>query len=475
MREHLRRLGAETAVYGLSALAIRFSGLVLVPVYARIFTRSEYGAVSLVNATVMVATIFVILGLDTAAGRWFWDSEEAADRKRTLASWAWCQMLASLLVAAILWLLSPQLAQILAPGETTAFRLAVLTLPFSVFGVVLTNRFRLERRAWAAASFAFGMAVVNIGATLAFVIGLDWGVIGVFAGQVCSSAVGTVVALVILRDWVSPRRASAARLRAMFKYAAPLIPAALAAWAIGFSDRYFVEYYASADAVGIYQMANSVASLVALVTLAFQQAWGPFALSIHSEEGAGEVYSGALLAYAAVTSTAAAGLSMLAPEVIRVAATSKFEAASVAVPWLAFGLVAVGLGYVAGLGPLLARRSRPVAAAIICAGLLNVILNFALIPALGITGAAIATLAAQAAIPAYLFVRSQALHRIPYRFGPAVALLAAGLVVGVAGERWHPASVATGVVAKCAATLAFAAVAVAVALRHGRVRETLEP
>ena len=80
-------------------------------------------------------------------------------------------------------------------------------------------------------------------------------------------------------------------------------------------------------------------------------------------------------------------------------------------------------------GPSIARRTGPTGIAMVSAAVLNIILNFALVPTYGKTGSAVATLISQSLTPIYLFYRSQQLYPIPYRFGAGVMLFGVTLLI----------------------------------------------
>jgi O-antigen/teichoic acid export membrane protein len=77
----LRTLFSDSVIYGLSGVISRFIGIFLVPVYTRLFTPEDYGVLSLVGSSLAVVSIFVGLGLDNSAHRWFWDTKDEQDRQ----------------------------------------------------------------------------------------------------------------------------------------------------------------------------------------------------------------------------------------------------------------------------------------------------------------------------------------------------------------------------------------------------------
>src|SRR6266705_804359 len=142
--KYLRQLGSESLVYGLSGVFARFVSVLLVPIYARIFAPKDYGIISLVTTTLALVSIFVVLGLDNAAHRWYWDTEDIADRKKTLASWVWCQLAMATVVAAVMFIVAGALAKLIIgdPGAGIYFRIAALTLPLTVLSTVMTSWLR---------------------------------------------------------------------------------------------------------------------------------------------------------------------------------------------------------------------------------------------------------------------------------------------------------------------------------------------
>jgi O-antigen/teichoic acid export membrane protein len=446
----LRALASESIIYGLSGIVSRFISLFLVPIYTRLFSPEDYGVMSLVGSSIAVVSIFVVLGLDNSAHRWFWDTEDETDRHRTLASWAWCQLGVSAVFGVVVYLFADRLGHAIVgrPDAGTYFRIAAVTLPLSVLGGVLSNWFRMQRRPWATTFYALGTTLLTVGLTLLFVVGWRWGLTGVYLAQAIALAVGSVVAAVLLRGWIAPRYVNAARLRVMLRYALPLIPAGLAYWVVGFADRYFVQAYTNTAEVGLYSIGSSLAAGLALVTGAFQQAWGPFALSIHQAPDARRTYATVFLFYLWVTGALSAGLSLFAPEIIRVFATAQYAGASVVVGVLAASYVMIGLTYIAATGPAIARRTGPTGIAMVSAAVLNIILNFALVPTYGKVGSAVATLIAQSVTPIYLFRRSQQLYPIPYRFGAGVILFAITLLVMAVGLQVNTSTIWLGVLLK---------------------------
>ena len=72
-------------------------------------------------------------------------------------------------------------------------------------------------------------------------------------------------------------------LREMNRFGLPLVPSALALWAINFVDRLFVGHYKGIAEVGVYSLAVRASSVIVFLMIAFRLAWPAFAYSIEDE------------------------------------------------------------------------------------------------------------------------------------------------------------------------------------------------
>lgn len=438
----LRRLASDSVVYGLAIAITRFLQVLLVPVYTRLFSPEDFGVVGIVTTVMTFLNILVVLALDSAAGRWYWDSGEEHHRKRVIASWFWCQLGAAIVLALAVALAAGPVVRVMGWDLRVipAVSYAAASLPFLAVTVVLSNLLRYRQRPWVLFGFSLVNALVTVGLTLGCVLTLKQGIQGIYLAQCGSAMLMCAAGVVLLRDWISLRHFDPALLRQMLRFALPLIPASVSFWVVGSSDRLFVEHYAGMGALGLYQFASMLALAVSLLTFAFQQAWGPFAMSIHHRPDAPAVYAKVLLAYSTVTTVCCVGLGLVAPEAVWLLASPGYEPAAALIGVLAFGYAFVGLGYIAVTGLTILKVSTATGMAILWASILNVALNLLLVPRYGGEGAALAFALAQASVPLYLFRVAQGRYFIPYDFWRTGAIFAAGLgVVGLANWLAVPA------------------------------------
>jgi O-antigen/teichoic acid export membrane protein len=430
----MRQLAGETAVYGLSGVVAQTVNVFLFPLFAKTLSLSQYGLITTITAFSGLVGTFVILGLDSATARFFYDSQDATRRRQVIGTWFWCQVVFGLTAALVIALCSRGLAGLLLGSvEWTWVILIVNAVIFTrSMAKILGNWLRYQRRAWATIGVTLMNTLLLIGLSIAFVIPGRMGLKGVYWAQAAAGMITAVFAIILLRDWMSPETFSLPLLKSMLIYGLPLIPAALASWVTASADRFFLKHFCGLDETGLYGAAVTIASAVTLATGAFQMAWGPFAFSILEKDDSKQVYSRVLTMYAFWGCWLACCLSLFSPQLLKWLARPLYHSAASSVPWLAFGYLAIGVSFIAALGSTIVKKSLPVAMSIFMGAAVNTALNFILIPRFGKDGAAAATFLAYTAAAVFLFARSQKLYPIPYRFGQAFACLAlAGLIIAV--------------------------------------------
>jgi O-antigen/teichoic acid export membrane protein len=300
---------------------------------------------------------------------------------------------------------------------------AVLRLPFAVL--------RAKGRDVRYATWSIVRTALSAVLAIALVVGVQMGVRGVLLSALLAEAVLVVILLpmiagVLRNGWAGPE------MRAQLSFGAALIPAGLAGFVLDLSDRFFLKHYGSLDEVGLYALGYRFGEIILFVVTAVNLAWPQFVFSNRRTEGAQRLYAYATTYYVAAMLFAVLGLSMLAPEVISVMATPAFHAAAIVVPLIALSGFCEGLCSIATVGIMLRRRPLVRSGAVIVAAVVNIALNFLLIPRHGMLGAAWATLAAfvvQMTLLVYIALRY---YPIPYQWGRLALLLgvAGGLYLG---------------------------------------------
>ena len=428
----IRRLARHSAIYGLGGLVSRILAVLLLPLYTSYLSTSDYGKIETLVAASAVLIIVLQLGISSAFFRFYFDSPDAAGRRRVVRTCFWFTMgMATLGLALGLTLAGPIAAFLHLGDSANLVRAAAVGLWAQMNYQQLTNLFRVEERSVQFVLASLANVVITVGATVLLVVVFDKGPIGVLVGNF----VGTLCVYFVLlgyRRYQLGLEFDRTLFRAMNRFGMPLVPAALALWAVNFIDRYLIAVFKDQSEVGVYSVAVRIASAVLFLLIAFRMAWPAFAYSIEDDREARRAYSYVLTYVVYLTCWSSLALGLLAPWLVHLLArNSAFYRASDSVALLAFAGAAYAGYTVLAIGSGRARKTQGNWVVAGVAAAVNVGLNVALIPPYGMVGAAIATLVAYVVLFLGMVAYAQRVYPVAYQWRRVLtaATVAVGLTV----------------------------------------------
>lgn len=434
VRARLGQLVRLTVGYSLATLAGPIFTLVLTPLYTRVLHPDDYAVLDTATTLGILMLTFGSLGLNGAVAVYFYDGDEAYGRRvlttAAAVSVAWSVLLALIVVAIARPLAAFSLG---SARQAVLLYLSALNLPFAVFYGIIQVGLRLRLAVRRANILSLGYLVLTVGLNILFILVLGWGVLGVLITitivTIALTAVG--VGMTWHDGWGRPSWTLA---RPLVRAGLPFVPASLSFWALAYLDRLLLPLYAvGLTDRGLYSIAGKVASMLSIVLVPFQQAWGPLALAIQHEPEAQHTYSKVLTYFTAVGLGCALALALFAREILSIFTTHEYAAAAPFVSLLVYAAAANGANVAVGVGAYIAKRTDIIAGATALAAAVNLGLNVLLIPRLGVWGAAWATALGYAAATVALYIASQRIYPMPFELSKvlrALGIQAALLLVG---------------------------------------------
>jgi O-antigen/teichoic acid export membrane protein len=435
----LRRLGRHSAIYGIGGLVSRVIAVLLLPVYTRYLTPTDYGKIETLLALTTVMGLILRAGITSAFFRFYFDVDDDRGRLRVLRTSFWFTMGGGTLGLTLLLVFAEPVSTLLfgTAGAADLVRASGVALWATVNYEQLTALFRVEERSVAFVSASLANVFLTIGLTLLLVVVLEKGPLGVIVGNFSGTLLVYLVLVGYRREQLG-LEFDRGLLREMNRFGLPLVPTALFLWVTNFSDRFFLVKLADVAEAGLYSVGVRVASAMVLLLTAFRMAWPAFAYSIKDEREARQTYAYVLTYLTVVASWVALALTLLAPWIVDVLADESFAESSRVVGPLAFSTVSYAAYIVVAIGVGRARRTQFNWVVTGVAALVNVVLNLLLIPPYGMIDAAAATVAAYTTMAVGMAWWSQRIYPVPYQWRRvataalgAVALAVAGKLAGV--------------------------------------------
>jgi O-antigen/teichoic acid export membrane protein len=430
----LKRLGSQSAIYGLGGILSRLIAVFLVPLYTVYLGRVGFGQIETIIAFVGVLVIVLRLGITSAFFRFYFDAETDAERTLVVRTSFWFTMGMATLGLAVGLALAGPLSDALKLDDPWLVRAGFVGLWAQMNYAQMTALFRVEERPVSFAIASVANVLITIGSTIALVIGAHKGAIGAVVGNF----LGTLSVYAVLlgyRRYQLGLQFDRRLLREMNRFGMPLVPAALALWAINFIDRLFIGQLKGQAEVGVYSLAVRVASVVVFLMTAFQLAWPAFAYSIKDDDEAKRTYAFVLTYLLFVTCWGALALGALAPWIVDVFDPKhRFGRSAEAVPLLAFATAAYSGYSVLAIGIGRARQTQYNWIVAGAAAAVNIVLNAILIPPYGMMGAAVATVAAYVALFVAMWLNSRRVYPVAYQWRRVLTI--AGVAAALTAAAW---------------------------------------
>ena len=437
MFDQLRRLAGHSAVYGLGRLVSPILAVVLLPLYTRYLTRADYGRIETLIAAAAVLTIVLRAGISSAFFRFYFDAKDDRSRVRVVRTAFWFTMGSATAGLAVCLLAAGPISDALGGVGASLVRGAAVGLWAQMNYEQLTSLFRVEQRPVSYVLASVANVLITVGATVWLVVFAHKGPLGVVVGNFT----GTLAVYLVLlgyRRYQLGLEFDRPLLRRMQGFGLPLVPSALALWAINFIDRLFLIHISGKSETGLYALGVRISSGVLFLMIAFQTAWPAFAYSIEDDDEAKRTYAFVLTYVLYLTCWLALALGLLSPWIVRVLASSAaFYPASRVVAPLAFSIAAYAGYTVVAIGVGRARRTQFNWVVTGAAAALNVVLNVALIPPYGMMGAAIATVAAYTAMLVGMTWNAQRVFPVPYQWRRLLTVIAVATGLTILGKAAH--------------------------------------
>ena len=434
----LRRLARHSAIYGLGGLVSRILATILLPLYTSYLAPDAFGRVEIITAATAVLSIVLQLGISSAFFRFYFDEKQQAGKLKVIRTSFWFTMGAATLGLVVGLAFAGGISHLLGLGDDPwLVRAGAVGLWAQTNYQQLTNLFRAEERSTAFALASIVNVLITVAAMVLFVVVFHWGPIGLVVGNFTGTLL-VYLALLAYRteqlglefDWPLFRR--------MQHFGLPLVPSALALWTITFVDREFVVWYKGLNEAGIYSAAVKIASVITFVMIAFRTAWPAFAYSIEDDREAKRTYAFVLTYLLAFASWVALMLGGLAPWWTKLLTGSLgYQRAEEGVALLAFA-GAIFAGYtVLAIGSGRARKTQLNWVVTGVGAAANIALNFWLIPAYGMVGASISTLASYVVLFIGMTIYAQHVYPVPYQWRRVVTVVGVGVALTVAARAPH--------------------------------------
>ena len=229
----------------------------------------------------------------------------------------------------------------------------------------------------------------------------EMGVLGYVLSVIVGNLLTTLFLVIVARLWrvFSVRAINRRMMRDLLVFSLPMVPTTVCWLITDLSDRYMVSYFCGGAVNGIYSAAYKIPTVVTLMSGVFMQAWQFSAVAESSdEEGCRAFYSEVFRGFLSVTAIGSVWLVVLAKPLSKILLNRAYFDAWRYMPTLLCAAAVEAIVAFLATVYMVKKKSMHSFLTAMIGTLLNLLLNFYLIPEWGALGAAVATLTAYVAV-----------------------------------------------------------------------------
>lgn len=436
MLDKLKQLTKDTAIYGISTMVGRLLNFILVPFFTNIFLPGEFNVQAQIYVFMSIMNVIFVYGMDTSYLKFASISPPEEKKKNFTVSFTAIISVAVFFSILIFLLRNPILDLLAVPHEFNYFFYYVVAiLFFDACSVIPFLKLRIERKAKIFASLKMLNIFINIALNFLLILVFHKGIEAIFISNVIASLVTFLIFVPVILgnlEFYFDKQ----RLFKFLKFGIPYLPAGLASMLVQGIDRPILTRLTSNDVAGVYNANYKLGIFMMLFVNMFQFAWQPFFLQTAQDKNARETFSKVMTYFTIIGSILLVVLSLFINDIIKIGFHGRYLigplywSGVIIVPVILLAYLFNGIYYILSAGVYIKEKSiyAPIVTGI--GAVVNIIFNFALIPVMGIMGAALATLASYLSMAVGYYLITQKFYRTNYEYVKLLKLFLGLLVIG---------------------------------------------
>ncbi|HET1020188.1 TPA: oligosaccharide flippase family protein [Streptococcus pneumoniae] len=385
-----KELAKNTGIFALANFSSKILIFLLVPIYTRVLTTTEYGFYDLVYTTIQLFVPILTLNISEAVMRFL--MKDGVSKK-------------SVFSIAVLDIFIGSIAFALLLLVNNLFFLSDLISQYSIYIFVIfvfytLNNFLIQfskgidKIGVTAISGVISTAVM-LAMNVILLVVFDWGLLGFFIANVCGYVIPCIYIVSRLRLWELFEIKIDKKLQwEMVYYALPLVLNILSWWVNNTSDRYIVTAIVGIQASAIISVAYKIPQILSTISAIFIQSWQISAIKIQEDKSDTTFVSNMLLYYNALLLIIASGIILFVKPISNILFGISFYSAWELVPFL---IISSLFNAISGcIGAIMGAKmdTHNIAKSALVGMIANIILNIVLTFLMGPQGITISTLIA---------------------------------------------------------------------------------
>lgn len=419
IKSTLQQIGKHSFIYSINYVMSSLVGILLLPVYTRYLSKTDYGTLSLIDQSLYYLKVIFFLGGAAAVTRFYHHYESDLDKKLVIGTGLWFALCSSVAGGMIIFYYSKPIAAIIF-GTSDLYRMmylaAVILISESLISVSMSY-FAAAKKSAKYVSYGLLQLGLGICLNLYFIVKLQLGAMGMIYGQAATNMLLCIVTTAHVVS-LTTIKFDTAKIKSMVSFGLPLVPATILAAIMHNADQYQIRYFDGLADVGVYSLGYKIAFAAnSIFMVSVGLIWSSAMIfEIQKRPDAKELFARITTYLMSVLILLMFLVSMFSEQVVSLLAAPEYIDAHKVIPLVCLGLIPYGMTTFMSVGVTISNKTWFLPLVNGIAAVLNIAMNILFIPAFGYMGAAVATVITYfvyAAIARSLFRR---VYDIPFEW-----------------------------------------------------------
>ncbi len=428
MFQEIKRLLKHSLVYGSGSVLRKVIGFLMIPVYTRYLTPTDYGVLELMELAGFVVMEVMALGLSWAIFRFYHYYDNPKDKDAVISTAIISSCTCSLICLIILLNFKEDLSEFVCGTKIYSSLFMILFCALFMRGIsdIPFAFIRVKEKSTFFTIISILELLLGVSLNIYFVVLLKIGIVGILYSKVVVHTISAVILIPLTLKGIKIKF-EIKKLKEMLAYSMPLIPANFAMYILHFIDRFFLKRFSTLHIVGLYALGYKFGMVVSVLILEpFLLIWSAAIFDISKRKNAKQIYAKILTYFAFVMIFLGLSISVLIKDVLKIITTPEFFEAYKIVPLIIFSYIFLGLNYCLDTGIRLEKKTKwlPIISWITAGA--NLLLSWLLIPRYAMMGAGYVKIASFSLMTFITLFISNRLYYIPYEFSRILKMFLVG-------------------------------------------------
>jgi len=390
-KKNIEELFKHSLVYGITSSLQNVLGFIMLPILTAFYTPKIFGVYSILLLMSTLTNSIFSLGASSALGRFFFDEDSDLFRKKVFTSTLLLTLIGGGLLVFFGIIYSKTLSIYLFQTNIYSGPI-LLTLIGTAFGFLLslmTNLLRYEKKSYHFFLIVIFGVIINFLITYVLLSLYKCGLLAPIYGSLISNGLCFLI-LLLSRLRLLTKRIEVNHIRLFLNFGIQVSFSGFLFYILEWADRLIIKDLLDLTDVGIYSLGYRIGSLInVLLIMPFCLVWAPWRIQ-HAKDSDMDIFSGKILSYYTIGGVMILMLFILFGEdIISIIFVNKaYSSASKVFPFILVSYFLYGYQNIVDFGVYLQKKVYIYILISLLAILINVLLNYLLIPKLGYMAAA---------------------------------------------------------------------------------------